>query len=135
MKPAGSLETVLYAPDLDAAEGFYAGILGLKRVARDSAWHVFFRCGNAMLLVFDPAETRNRLPGPLPVPVHGAEGPGHVAVRATAAGIDGWRAHVAARCIAIETEFDWPQGGRSLHVRDPAGNSVEFAEPRLRGLA
>ena len=33
--------------------------------------------------------------------------------------------------LAVEAEFDWPNGARSLYLRDPAGNSVEFAEPRL----
>ncbi|MGN6582964.1 MAG: glyoxalase/bleomycin resistance/extradiol dioxygenase family protein, partial [Rhizobiaceae bacterium] len=25
-------------------------------------------------------------------------------------------------------------GGRSIYFRDPAGNSIEFAEPRIWGL-
>ena len=25
----------------------------------------------------------------------------------------------------------WPNGARSIYVRDPAGNSLEFAEPAL----
>jgi hypothetical protein len=29
--------------------------------------------------------------------------------------------------VAIESEVSWPGGGRSLYVRDPAGNSLEFA--------
>ena len=33
--------------------------------------------------------------------------------------------------VEIDTSFDWPNGARSLYVRDPAGNSVEFAEPWL----
>ena len=36
--------------------------------------------------------------------------------------------------VGIETEFEWPQGGRSIYVRDPAGNSIEFAEPRIWGV-
>jgi len=28
-------------------------------------------------------------------------------------------------------DFEWPQGGRSIYFRDPAGNSLEFAEPRI----
>ena len=36
--------------------------------------------------------------------------------------------------VEIEAEFEWPQGGRSIYFRDPAGNSVEFAEPRIWGL-
>ena len=33
--------------------------------------------------------------------------------------------------IAIESDFHWPHGPRSVYVRDPAGNSVEFADPAL----
>ena len=39
--------------------------------------------------------------------------------------------HLEGAGIAIEADFEWPGGGRSLYVRDPAGNSVEFAEPRI----
>ncbi|TIX39705.1 MAG: glyoxalase/bleomycin resistance/extradiol dioxygenase family protein, partial [Mesorhizobium sp.] len=27
-----------------------------------------------------------------------------------------------------------PQGGRSIYIRDPSGNSIEFAEPRIWGI-
>jgi non-canonical purine NTP pyrophosphatase (RdgB/HAM1 family) len=45
-----------------------------------------------------------------------------------------WRQRLTAAGIAIESEFEWPRGGRSIYVRDPAGNSIEFAEPRIWGL-
>jgi catechol 2,3-dioxygenase-like lactoylglutathione lyase family enzyme len=45
-----------------------------------------------------------------------------------------WRRHLAFSAIAVEAEFEWPGGGRSLYIRDPAGNSVEFAEPRIWNL-
>jgi len=48
--------------------------------------------------------------------------------------IAGWKAHLEAKKIAIESEFEWPQGGRSIYIRDPSGNSIEFAEPRIWGL-
>ncbi len=35
------------------------------------------------------------------------------------------------RGIELEREVDWPQGGRSIYVRDPAGNSVELVEGDL----
>jgi catechol 2,3-dioxygenase-like lactoylglutathione lyase family enzyme len=127
------LETALYAADLDAAEAFYAGVLGLERVARSGDRHVFFRLAGAMLLVFNPAETERPSTG-LPVPPHGARGPGHVAFAAEAAGLDRWRARLEAARVAIEADFFWPNGARSIYVRDPAGNSVEFAEPRLWGF-
>ncbi|HQX85206.1 MAG TPA: RdgB/HAM1 family non-canonical purine NTP pyrophosphatase, partial [Aestuariivirga sp.] len=39
--------------------------------------------------------------------------------------------HFESQGIAIERIVDWPDGGRSIYVRDPAGNSVEFAESRI----
>ena len=129
--PARILETALYAADLDAAEAFYGGVLGLERVTRAGDRHVFFRLRDAMLLVFDPAATERPPSGPLPVPAHGAHGPGHIAFAATAAELDRWRARLVAAGIEIEADFLWPGGARSIYVRDPAGNSVEMTEPRL----
>jgi catechol 2,3-dioxygenase-like lactoylglutathione lyase family enzyme len=133
--PPHLLETALYAVDLDAAERFYGGVLGLARIARQGERHVFFRCGPGVLLVFNPALTRAADPeAALPVPPHGAEGPGHVCFAAAAPALERWRLRLAAAGIAIEADFRWPNGARSIYVRDPAGNSVEFAEPRLWDL-
>jgi catechol 2,3-dioxygenase-like lactoylglutathione lyase family enzyme len=134
--PAAILETALYAPDLDAAEAFYGALLGLPKVTRAGNRHVFFRLDRAMLLVFNPAETARPPHDPaLPVPPHGAHGPGHVAFAAAVHDLDRWRARLEAAGVAIEADFRWPGSqARSLYVRDPAGNSVEFAEPRLWGF-
>ena len=37
--------------------------------------------------------------------------------------------------VAIETMIDWPHGRRSVYFRDPAGNSLEFATPRMWRLS
>lgn len=135
MTAAGVLETALYAEDLDAAEAFYGGTLGLARIRREGARHVFFRCGDGVLLIFNPGETETPpAPDALPIPPHGARGPGHVCFRASADEIAAWAERLRAAGVAIESEFDWPQGGRSIYFRDPAGNSLEFAEPRIWGL-
>ena len=49
------LETCLYASDLEAAERFYGGVLGLAVFGREAGRHVFFRCGDA---VFEPKSLR-----------------------------------------------------------------------------
>lgn len=83
-----------------------------------------------MLLLFDPRSTaRQRTPPP-----HGASGPGHVCFALPEAALEAWRRRLEAAGVAIEHEQAWPRGGRSLYVRDPAGNSVEFASPRIWGL-
>lgn len=136
MQPSAILEAALYVSDLDEAERFYAGRLGLERIARVEGRHVFFRCGGAVLLLFDPEATRQP-PAPdarLPVPPHGTSGDGHLCFAATAREIDAWKTHLEAAGIAIEADFAWPNGGRSIYFRDPFGNSLEFAEPRIWGL-
>jgi len=132
--PRRLLESALYAADLDAAERFYGGLLGLERIARVGKRHVFFRCGPGLLLVFNPEETVKPPTNPdLPVPPHGADGAGHVCFAAPADELDAWRARLDGAGVAIEADFRWPNGARSIYVRDPAHNSVEFAEPALWG--
>jgi catechol 2,3-dioxygenase-like lactoylglutathione lyase family enzyme len=128
----GILETALYADDLDAAEAFYGGVLGLERVLRAGNRHVFFRCGPGILLIFNPAETvKAPSDGALPVPPHGALGPGHVCFRMDGEAIDRMVEKLNKAGIAIESDFRWPNGARSIYFRDPAGNSLECAEPKL----
>jgi catechol 2,3-dioxygenase-like lactoylglutathione lyase family enzyme len=131
------LETALYAANLAETAEFYEHVLGLERFAEVPGRHVFFRTEGQVLLLFNPAATRLP-PAPdarLPVPSHGADGPGHVCFAAASrAEIEGWVAHLANHGVAIETAFDWPQGGRSVYFRDPAGNSLEIAESRIWGL-
>jgi len=133
MRVDGILETAIYCDDLEAAEGFYGRVVGLERIARDPRRHVFFRCGDGVLLVFNPEATSGtpgRVGGAL-VPAHGARGAGHLAFRVPANALEECRARLDAHGVAVESEVAWPRGGRSIYVRDPAGNSVEFATPEV----
>ena len=132
----GVLETCLYAADLDAAERFYVDIIGLTAFAREVDRHVFFRCGDAVFLVFNADRTRRTAGevGGVSIPRHGADGAGHVAFRVTDAGLANWQRRLEHAGVEIEAEIIWPGGGRSLYVRDPAGNSVELASARVWGL-
>lgn len=131
---SGVLEASLYADDLDAAREFYGTTLGLEEVTAVEGRHVFFRCGRTMVLVFNPNETvKQPFDTALPVPPHGAHGPGHLCFSAAPEAIDAWKVHLRAKGIQVETEIIWPNGARSVYFRDPAGNSLEFAEPGLWG--
>ncbi|PPB81635.1 glyoxalase/bleomycin resistance protein/dioxygenase superfamily protein [Albidovulum inexpectatum] len=129
----GTLEAALYATDLDRAERFYTDIVGLTVIARKPGRHVFFAVGRSVLLVFDPRATLSppRPDAALPVPAHGATGPGHYCFRVDRDELDAWRLHLERHGIAIEAEIAWPNGARSIYVRDPAGNSIEFGEEAL----
>lgn len=122
--PSGVHETVLYADDLAATTAFYAGVVGLRAVFGPTPVLAALRVdGGGVLLLFDPAQAA--VEG-RDVPSHGARGPGHVAFTVDEETL----ADVLARCraagVEIERELTWPRGGRSVYVRDPAGNSVEF---------
>ena len=129
MQPIRIFETCLYATHLAAAERFYSEVLRLELVSRMKDRGLTFKCGDGVLLIFDPGLTCE--PDQL-VPSHGADGPGHVAFAVQPEELDAWREHLANRSIEIEREVDW-SGGRSIYFRDPAGNSVELAPPTLWG--
>lgn len=130
--PGAILETALYVDNLDAATAFYEGLLGLEAFQTVEGRHVFFRLDHSVLLVFNPMATEQPSTNPRPpVPPHGARGQGHVCFAMPRNQIEAMRARLVAAGIEVETEFDWPNGAHSLYVRDPAGNSVEFAEPWL----
>ncbi len=137
MPPSDILETILYAADLDAAEAFYRDVLGFELYAKQPGRQLFYKCGAGMLLIFNPATTvlPPKPDAKLPVPPHGAIGPGHVCFRATASEIEQWRRRLEAKGVPIEADFEWPNGGISIYFRDPAGNCLEFAEPRIWGFA
>ena len=136
LKLQGVLETVLYARDLEATEEFWLDIMGLEPFSRLEGRQLFYRCGDQVLLIFNPdATVVPPKPGALPVPPHGAIGEGHVCFRATALDVAAWRTHLESKGVPIEADFVWPaSGGRSIYFRDPAGNCLEFAEPKIWGL-
>lgn len=124
------VEASLYVDDLERAEAFYGEVLGLEQIGREEGRHVFFRAGESVLLVFLAEAT---IRGDT-LPPHGARGPGHVALGIAAADFDSWRLRLESEGFPVEHVAEWPRGGRSLYVRDPAGNSLELVTPGLWGL-
>jgi len=136
MKVSSVLESCLYAQDLQRAERFYVDILGLEVIRRETGRHVFFRCGNSVVLVFNPDKTSTERTqvGGRDIPLHGAHGQGHLAFRSSPEELPRWRSHLERNGIEIESEVVWPGGGESIYFRDPDGNSIELACPSIWGL-
>ena len=124
------LETSLYADDLDQAEAFYKSALGLNLFAKEAGRHLFFKFGDQMLLIFNPAKT---IEGSEVAP-HGARGPGHVAFAVPKSEMDEWKKHLKGKGVEIEKDVLWPKGGRSLYFRDLAGNCLELASLLVWGM-
>jgi catechol 2,3-dioxygenase-like lactoylglutathione lyase family enzyme len=127
--PIRILETVLYADDLEAAERFYGAVLGMDVIQRSDLF-ITLRCGEGVLLVFDPEKSSK---AGRSVPAHGARGPGHIAFAVREADLSCWRDLLGAHGIEIEDEVVWEGGGVSIYFRDPANNSVELAPSTLWG--
>jgi catechol 2,3-dioxygenase-like lactoylglutathione lyase family enzyme len=118
-------ETVLYAPDPQAAARFYLDVLDLDEVEEADEMNAAFRLpdGN-VLLIFNPE--RSAQPG-RPVPSHGAVGVGHVAFKLEGGTLDEAAVVLRDKGVEVEQEVDWGRG-RSIYFRDPAGNSVELVD-------
>ena len=122
----GVYETVLYAGDVPALVAFYSDVVGLHPIDPPDEHSAAFRLGDGgVLLVFDPQ--RSAAPDRF-VPSHGTTGEGHVAFRVD--DLEALGAHLRGKGVKIEREIDWG-AGRSVYIRDPAGNSVEFVEGEI----
>lgn len=122
-------ETSLYASDIAAAADFYERHLGLQPTEALGEVGVAFRLSDGgVLLIFEPelARAPDR-----PIPAHGANGPGHVAFTVAPGTLDAFGEALRAEGVEIERDVAWPEGGRSLYLRDPAGNSVELVDGEI----
>lgn len=128
----GILETILYSKDLPAMRVFYSEVLGLEEVGYEPDRHVFFRCGDSMLLIFDPDSTQStevRVRGAL-IPQHGSAGAGHVAFAVEMDQLDSCAERLEAVGVEIESRVQWYADRPrvcSVYFRDPAGNSLELS--------
>ena len=125
------LETILYVDNLDAAETFYRDVLGLNLYSRKEGLFAFFKGADAMVLLFNPdAAAKNTS-----IPPHGTQGPGHVCFAMVEADLESWKDHLIANDVEIEQDVTWPNGAKSFYFRDPAGNSLELATPKIWGFS
>ena len=120
-------ETCIYISDLDKAEAFYNGLLGLPLISRKEGRHIFFRVGDDVLLCFIAAVTRYDTH----LPPHYATGHQHFALECKAGEYELWKEKLKAEGIPIEHEEDWGKGFQSIYFRDPDDNCVEIVMPGM----
>src|SRR5689334_19875434 len=95
------LETSLYTNDLAQAETFYQKVLGLKLFAKETGRHVFFKCADQMLLLFNPEKTALETE----IAPHGSHGPGHIAFAVSLGELDSWIGRLKQNGVEIEKDI------------------------------
>ena len=106
MKVLRILETALYVRDLVEAKSFYSKIPGIEFMSEVPERHVFFRCGDTILLLFNAKQT-SKNPGKINgsiVPCHGADGVGHIAFEIDGIEFKQFKKFLTKNGITIESE-------------------------------
>ena len=128
----GVVETCIYSGDLARSIRFYRDRLGLRLLESLDRLCAFAAGDHQVLLIFlvggsvEPVQ----MPGGL-IPPHDGSGQSHFAFATPKEDLPAWKNHLTVQGIAIESEVDWPSGGKSLYFRDPDQNLVELATPGI----
>jgi catechol 2,3-dioxygenase-like lactoylglutathione lyase family enzyme len=128
--PSAIIETCLSVKDLARARMFYTDLFDYPVMHFDERFCAFDTGEQQVLLLFvrgsDPEGSV------LPygwIPPHGTTGASHVGFRIPEESLGKWRDRLAEQKVAIESEFEWPQGGTSIYFRDPDGHLLELLTP------
>jgi catechol 2,3-dioxygenase-like lactoylglutathione lyase family enzyme len=120
----GLLEVAIYVDDIPRSVEFYQRVFGFEVIVEDDRLWALAAGVRQILLVCKRGASAH-----LPVGLHDAQGPQHIAFAISKDDMDAWRETLEARSVTIEEIRDWPRGGRSLYFRDPDGHLVELASP------
>lgn len=131
-KITGVLETCLYCDDVQAARAFYERVFGLTPMVIEERIVALNAGPGHVLILFKRGGTQSPVPvaGSF-IPPHDGSGPQHFAFAIADESYDDWKEHLGREGVAVESEIEWPQGGRSLYFRDPDGHLGELATPGL----
>lgn len=114
-------ETCLYVDDLEEAQRFYSGVLGLPVITYVENKHLFLRAGESVLLLFNPRDSQQKVSPP----PHGGRGRQHFAFEVKESEYSKTKETIRAKGIQIIDEVTWKSGKQSFYFRDPEGNVLE----------
>lgn len=119
---SGIKETCIYIEDIDLAEQFYHGKLGLPIINKIEGKHIFFRAGSSVLLCFNPEDAKVKTSPP----PHYTYGPQHFAFEVDKGDYLASKEWIESLNIEIVDEITWKSGLKSFYFKDPAGNVLEI---------
>lgn len=115
-------ETCLYIDDLDLAVKFYHQVLEMPLISKVDERHVFFRCGESVLLCFLPDATKNETS----LPPHYAYGKQHLAFEVKPRDYLEIREKLSKKGIVFTHTQEWRSSLSSFYFEDPFGNVLEI---------
>ena len=110
----------MYIDDLDVAEKFYHQVLEMPLISKVDKRHVFFRCGESVLLCFLPEVTKNETS----LPPHFAYGKQHLAFEVRKEDYLEIREKLSKKGIMFTHTQDWGNQLSSFYFEDPFGNII-----------
>jgi len=116
---AGMRHVALFVPDLEACEGFYVGLLGMKVEWRPDPDNIYLSSGSDNLAL-------HRLPAG--VKIEGPQRLDHIGFILAAPGdVDSWYEYLAAHRVAMKTApRTHRDGARSFYCLDPCDTVVQM---------
>ncbi len=116
---AGLRHVALFVDDLEAAEAFYVGLLGMGVEWRPDADNVYLTSGNDNLAL-------HRLQGD--ASMSGAQRLDHIGfILQSPAAVDDWHEYLRQADVVISAEpRTHRDGARSFYCRDPSGVTVQM---------
>lgn len=129
----GILETCIYVEDVERSREFYGRIFGFKSMLEgESRICPLDVAPGQVLILFKRGGTPTDIPvGGGYIPAHDGEGRQHFAFAIPPGALEDWKTFLAEHDVQVQSEVNWPQGGRSIYFRDPDGLVVELATPGL----
>lgn len=115
-------ETCLYITDLAGAKDFYNGVLSLPVISYVEGKHLFLRAGQSVLLLFNPADSKQKTSPPS----HFGGGIQHFAFEVAASKYRQARDEIEGKGIKVIDEITWQSGKKSFYFNDPEGNVLEI---------
>lgn len=122
MQIKGIKETCVYIEDIALARSFYHAKLGFEIINEVEGKHIFFRVGNAVLLCFNPEDSKHKKNPP----PHFTYGPQHFAFEVHKEDYYTSKEWIRELNIPIIAEVDWDMGLESFYFYDPVGNVLEI---------
>src|SRR5688572_30182402 len=104
-------ETCLYVNDLEKSKEFYHETLNLPIINYTEGKHLFLKAGTSVLLLFNPADSRQKKSPP----AHYGGGKQHLAFEVSDNKYLDAKAEITSKGILIVEEVTWKSGKKSFY--------------------